>query len=143
MMDQSGGQAALGVGDQSKLIVEPGHWVANGEPAAGAKASASRAAAAGLRHICRGISFTLASTNGGSAEGPLLVRLRDGASGAGTVLASWAVSALVGDSRQVTITGLSLVGSVNTAMTLEFSAAPAGAASQETCTLEGYDTSGG
>lgn len=69
-----------------------------------------------------------------------IVHLRDGATGAGTVLRTWLLSSPVaGEAECINISGLNMTGSANTAMTLEFSAAPAATAS-ETVGLTGYST---
>ena len=65
---------------------------------------------------------------------PLQVNLRDGASGAGTILWSCLMDVPINDSRTVTLAGLNIFGTANTAMTLEFAAA-GGATTQESCTL--------
>ncbi len=67
----------------------------------------------------------------------------DGASGAGTVLASWrglSTQNTGGSSAScVNITGLNITGSANTAMTLEFNVASA-ANQFESVVLGGYST---
>lgn len=63
--------------------------------------------------------------------------MRDGASGAGTILWSGAVAAPANGSETIAIP-LSIAGSANTAMTIEFSAAGV-AASLEAVSMTGYD----
>jgi hypothetical protein len=95
----------------------------------------TRAAVAAQRHVCRSITVSVAAV---AAQGIIRFNLRDGATGAGTVLWSCAMIVLAGDSRQVTLSGLNIFGSVNTAMTLESAAAPA-ATNFATVSLSGYD----
>jgi hypothetical protein len=66
------------------------------------------------------------------------VRLRDGATGAGTIIWEQVVAAVANGCALVEVDGLSLIGSENTAMTLEFEAGGV-AASVESVTLTGYD----
>jgi hypothetical protein len=104
-------------------------------PGAAAQATASQAAAGALLfNHCTGI---IASFSAGATGGTGTVNLRDGATGAGTVLASFDMSALLNTSQQFVFGSLDIPGSVNTAMTLEFAAAGA-ATTLEKVTLIGY-----
>lgn len=117
-------------------------WVASSSPAAATQASASRAAgAAGVRHVCTAISITVNGDTAAPAAQVLTFNLRDGASGAGPVLATWkvGVEAVAGKTVTINLSGLNIPGSAATAMTLEGSAAP-GASTFESCTLAGYDS---
>jgi hypothetical protein len=102
-----------------------GCWTERSAPAADAQASASKAAgAAGVRHICTGLDFTIHTVAAPTAT-TLTVALRDGATGAGTILWSWSIRVPATADLNVfakSITGLSIVGTAATAMTLEFSA---------------------
>lgn len=113
----------------------PGEWALDSQPAAATQATVTRAAVAAQRHVCRSISVSVV---GVAAQPIIRFNLRDGATGAGTVLWSTAISVLAGDSKQVTISGLNIFGSVNTAMTLESAAAPA-ATNFAQVSLSGYD----
>jgi hypothetical protein len=89
------------------------------------QATASKAAgAAGVRHVCTALSFTL-SARTAVAAADVTVNLRDGASGAGSILQSWtfALTAATIAPITVSLSGLKIVGSAATAMTLEFAAA--------------------
>lgn len=122
----------------SELCVKPGNWSVNASATAGTPSASRVAGGAGVRHVCNSISITLAT--GATAQTPVLVNLRDGASGAGTVLQTWAISAVAnGGMAVVTITDLNVVGSAATAMTLEFAGATAGS-TVATVNLNGYDT---
>lgn len=107
-------------------------------PAAGSKASASIGSASGLRHVCSSLSFGLHTVAAPTAT-TLNVALRDGATGAGTILRQWGVRVpAAADSNviEVDLSGLSLAGTTATAMTLEFSAALA--STVQWCNLETY-----
>jgi hypothetical protein len=122
----------------SELTTTPGNWTVLNTPAAATQATATKAAgAAGVRHVCNSISATFAA--GATPGAATLVNLRDGASGAGTILWSQYLAAPTGDVRVLTISGLNIVGSAATAMTLEFAAAGA-ATTLQAVTLTGYDT---
>jgi hypothetical protein len=108
-------------------------------PAADARASASIALAAGFRHVCRSLSFGI-HTVAAPAATTLNVTLRDGATGAGTVIRQWGVRVpATADTNvfHVDLSDLSLAGTAGTAMTLEFSAALTGTV--QWCNLRTYD----
>lgn len=128
----SGATAPLGAGDGVELATEPGHLSVTHEPAAATQATIGKAAVAGVRHICKEISASIAAA--ATAQTPISVRLRDGATGAGTILWSMMLSAPANQCASVALTGLSIVGTPNTAMTLEFSGAGV-ANSQQTVNL--------
>lgn len=101
------------------------------------QATASKAAGGGtVRHVATGVTICRGDT---AAAAPALVHLRDGASGAGTILRSWVIGVAAGLTQCENVTGLNMTGSANTAMTLEFAAAGA-ATSTSTVTLTGYST---
>lgn len=130
-------------GNNAQLVAEPGQWVATSAPIVNTQASASQAAGgAGVRHVCNAISATLVADTTAPAATVATLNLRDGATGAGTVLASWtlAIEAVAGDKCIINLSGLNIPGSANTAMTLEFAAA-GGAHTFESCTLIGHDAS--
>lgn len=106
------------------------------KPASGVRASATLAAVGNARWVAHALMASLVQT--AAAAGNLGLRLRDGASGAGTELWStvMAVDATAGDRDRLVVTGLNVVGSLNTAMTLEFDAGLAGVSSW--CSLGAY-----
>jgi len=115
-----------GAFNQGAEISEHGpRWTVVSNPAVSTQATASKAAGgAGVRHVADCVTFS-----GGSTTAPaltqLMVNLRDGATGAGSVLwnSTTIVTAAVGQNvLPFTACGLGLIGSANTAMTLEFSA---------------------
>lgn len=121
-------------------IIEKGsHWSVIHNPAAGSQATASIAAEASVRHVVDCISFS-----GAAIVAPALTRLdvnlRDGATGAGTIIWSYTVAVAATTGQSVlphSICGLNLVGTTNTAMTLEFSASLANLI--ENVSVSGYN----
>src|SRR5258705_13231848 len=77
------------------------------------------------KHVCTSVSATLVAAAATAAQAT--VNLRDGATGAGTILGSWvlAVPGVIGSCTVLSLDSLEIIGSPNTAMTLEFSAAVA------------------
>ena len=129
--------AASGLGVE--LTTGPGNWTTVSAPAVAIVATTTRAAgAAGVRHVCNAITATLAA--GATAQTPINVYLRDGATGVGAILWAGTLSAPVNGSGVVGLSGLNIFGSVATVMTLEFSAASV-AGCLEAVTLGGYDAS--
>ncbi len=123
------------------LLTEKGpRWQVISNPAAGAQATAAKAAGGGVvRHVADCVSFSAGST-AAPALTALTVNLRDGASGAGTVIWSEQVVISASTGQNVapfSVCGLNLIGSTNTAMTLEFSASLANLI--ESVSVSGYD----
>lgn len=104
-------------------------------PAAATQATVTQAAAGiGLSNVAQTISASIAAVN---AQPILTLVLRDGATGVGPII--WQINmgpVLAGDSKQFTA-NVNIPGSANTAMTLEFTAAPA-AGNFETVALTSY-----
>lgn len=106
-------------------------WVVNSQPASGTVASASIAAEAGVRHVAQCLGWSAASAGAVTAAAGAVV-LRDGATGAGTILVPYSIAHLVAAAAGVqtvdsfAVCGLSLVGTTNTAMTVEFDAGVTG-----------------
>lgn len=121
------------------LVSHPGDWSINNTPAAATAATITRAAGgAGVRHVATSISATVATIGTAQAVALVLV-LRDGATGAGTILWSKQVVLPVNAVWEVNISGLNIVGTAATAMTLEFVANNV-AASFSSVSLTGHDT---
>jgi len=113
-------------------------WSQTNTPAVATIATTSKAAGGGtVRHVATSISACIAAN--ATAQVPILVHLRDGAAGAGTIIRTWAISAVISESHCVDLAGLNMTGSANTAMTLETAAAPA-AGVQATVSFTGYST---
>lgn len=124
----------------SLLVTRPGDWSVTHAPAANTVATASKAAgAAGVRHVCTSVSATIAGGAVAPTATTVTLQLRDGATGAGSVVGSWTIGieATAGRTVSLVLTGLNIVGSAATAMTLEFSAA-GGLNTLESVTLSGY-----
>jgi hypothetical protein len=118
----------------SAMVSLPGQWAITSAPAAAAVATITRAADPTGRHVCNTITATLTCA---AAQTSLLVVLRDGATGVGPILWQGRMACLAGDGQTLVVSGLNIVGSLNTAMTLEFTAAPA-ATNFETVALTGH-----
>lgn len=116
-------QSGLG----SVLVNGSGQWSERNSPAAAARATVTRAAVAGRRHVCQGFTFAVGGSGAAVVNGAVI---RDGATGAGTILWEIVTGAPAGSWFVVALSGLNLVGSVNTAMTIEFVAAPPANVSQ-------------
>lgn len=119
-------------------------WTLVSAPAANTQATVTKAAGgAGIRHVCTAITATLVAGTTAPAAAQVTVNLRDGATGAGNVLwtGQMALTATAGtQATPLQISGLNILGSANTPMTLEFSAA-GGANTLESVSLQGYDLS--
>ena len=116
------------------IVTKRHDWAIQSVAPANVVASITRAAVAGGRHVCTSITASI----GGTSQSLLRrVRLRDGASGLGTILWAGQILSPANDSRSITMPALSIVGSKNTAMTLEWEDA-AGANTLELVSLTGY-----
>jgi len=124
------------------IATSPYEWSANHTPAANTQATVTRAAGgAGVRHVLRSFDATLIGLTG-SAETTILVNVRDGATGAGTILRSFRLLVIPGGLTGLALGDLNLAGSENTAMTIEFAAA-AGANTFETVSMSGFSERAG
>jgi hypothetical protein len=106
------------------VVEHSSRWSVVHNPAASSQATASIAAEGSVRHVADCISFSAGSTTA-PALTALTVNLRDGATGAGTII--WTheviVSAATGQNvLPFSTCGLNLPGTTNTAMTFEWSA---------------------
>lgn len=115
-------------------------WSVYHAPAANNAATISKAAVTNGTHVCTGFMATLSTGASAPTAIQVSVALRDGATGAGTIL--WtgviAVPATAGVSAHpIVVTGVELKGTQNTAMTFEFSAT-AGANTIESVSMCGY-----
>ena len=113
-------------------------WAVNHAPAAATKPTISKAAVAGIRHVATSATICV---SGVAAQPDLVFNLRDGATGAGTVLWTARMAAVIGTANCFASPPFNIPGSLNTAMTLEAAAAPA-ATNFATVTLTGYDIAG-
>jgi hypothetical protein len=114
------------------VVTEPANWSVVHEPATATKATVTKAAGgAGVRHVCTGVQGSIACDS--TPQSPLRLQLKDGA----TTVASWSVAATANGMGGVALDGLCIMGTANTALTLEFSSAGV-AGSSETVTLFGF-----
>lgn len=124
--------------------IQPRGWTAVHNPAANTQATVSKAAGAagqlltqGEEHVCTGISASIAGT---AASSVVHVYLRDGASGAGTILWSAVMVCAANASDRLDVDGLHIIGTAETAMTLEFDGA-GGLNTTQSVALRGYTRS--
>lgn len=106
------------------LFEKGSHFSVVSTPAVSVQATASIALEASVRHVVDCVGFSAGATTAPVLT-QLTVNVRDGATGAGTVLWSQTViiAAAAGQSvPPVTFCGLNLVGTTGTAMTAEYSA---------------------
>lgn len=120
----------------SVFTEHPCEWSITHTPALATKATASRAANASGRHVAK---FYVACFGAGATGNIVLpVNIRDGATGAGTVL--WTIAlAMQANGSNCFGQEITLIGTTNTAMTIEFTVAGA-ANTQQVVSLCGYDT---
>jgi len=124
-------------------VSPPGMLTSTHVPAAATQATITLAARSstdnmvGSRYRCHAIDATIAAA--ATASGIMTVNLRDGATGAGTVLWTGKIACVANTSARLHLSGLNIMGSQNTAMTLEF--AGAGAANTEQTVSIAYSVS--
>lgn len=124
------------ISDGTAFNVPLSTWYVTHTPAAATQATISKAAGgAGVRHVAT--TITACSAQAAAAQTPIAINLRDGATGAGTIIRSWKISSTVQDSKCVDLSGLAITGTANTAMTIEFAAAGV-AGSEQTVSLTGF-----
>lgn len=118
------------------------HWTITNDPAVNTAATVSRAAGTGgAIHVADCATATFVANTTAPAAAVVTVVIRDGATGAGTIVwsADMALTATAGvAATPVQLCGLNINGTANTAMTVEFTAA-GGANTFETVGLTGYD----
>jgi hypothetical protein len=108
----------------AQLTEKGSRWTVIHNPAANSQATASIASEASVRHVVDCVSFSAGATTA-PALTALTVNIRDGASGAGTIIWTYQVIIPAATGQSVaphSICGLNLVGTTATAMTAEFSA---------------------
>lgn len=112
-------------------------WQVNNTPAAATQATALKAAgAAGVRHVCKRITASVAAA--GTASGVVTIVVRDGLTGAGAVLWSAVIGCIINGGQAIDLDNLDLVGTAATGMCVESTAAGA-ATSVISVTMQGYD----
>jgi len=131
-------------GNTALQVTSPGGWPVQSTPAVSTAPSASKAAgAAGVRHVATGCLLSLAAV---AAQTIIYFTLRDGATGAGTILWQIGITQPAGGQFTMAFPLPNLPGTAATAMTLELTNA-AGALTNPvatnfaTATLFGFDAS--
>lgn len=112
-----------------------GNWAVNHTPAVNTLATASKAAATGTTHTATTCSGSITTV---AAQTAITLSLRDGASGAGTVLWSQSIACAIGTPCVLSTPPINVPGTVSTAMTCEWSGTPV-TGNFEVATLTGYD----
>lgn len=123
-------------------VANIGNWAQQHSPAVSLQATTTKpAGAAGVRHICTAVSLGFSATTALGGITTVTFNLRDGGTGAGTILWAWqfTLPAAVQAPFIVVVTDLAIVGSAATAMTLEGSALVTNL--MEFVNLSGYDVS--
>lgn len=115
--------------------IRPDEWSVQNTPAAATQATIGKAAVLNYRHVCTGFTASIAA--GATASGIVTAVLRDGATGAGTILWSGKMAVPIGGCAVISRNNLNVVGTKGTAMTMEFVGAGA-AATEETVSMQGY-----
>lgn len=119
-----------------QLTTDPGEWTITSSPIAATVASATRAAVAGVRHILKSINASLMAVAVQAA--PVIVVVRDGATGVGTILWQDKLVAPLGFPDRLSLSDLNIAGTTGNALTVEFTSAPA-ATNFVTLSASGYD----
>lgn len=116
----------------------PPEWSQGHRPATNVIATSTRAAGGpGVKHVLTSFEAILAGLDA-AVEAVVNVNIRDGASGAGTILRSFPILVTPGGMAGLSKDNLNIYGSENTAMTIEFDAA-GGASTYESVGMSGYD----
>lgn len=125
-----------------QLMTLPSMWAVVSFPAANSQATASIAAEAAVRHVARCVTWAASAAAAVTAADGNIV-IRDGATGAGTIIWQAAVAHAVAAGAGIqtipphTVCELNLVGSTNTAMTAEMNAGVTG--EHQSVSLAGYN----
>lgn len=130
------GPGSQSSGTQNPLIVSgPLCWTLTNAPAVNTIATDTRAAGgAGVRHVLTSLACNIINVTNANlvAAAPVMVIVRDGASGVGPILFQYGAIGQI-----LSPTGLFILGSPNTAMTVEFNVAP-GATNFEVVSATGF-----
>jgi hypothetical protein len=116
------------------LVDSPGQWAIFNQPGAATQATTNRPAVASTKHVAKSITVCISAV---AAQPDIIFNLRDGASGAGTVVWTVRLAAVAGTSQCQTA-NFTIIGSNNTAMAVESAVAPA-ATNFASVSLSGYD----
>jgi hypothetical protein len=114
-----------------------GTWSVTNAANAGTPSASKASGGGSVRNVATCVSISVAAA--ATAQPAVQVNLRDGSTGAGTIIRSWQLAAPANDSANIDLCGLNITGSAATAMTIEFAGATA-AATQASVNLSGYST---
>lgn len=123
-------------GRGAALSANPGEFGVYHAPAAATRATITYPTLGAVRLVCRSITACLVC-DGTAESAARFVYLRDGASGVGPILWAGVLRGGANANGNIFISGLNIVGSENTSMTLEFDSAP-DAGHNQTVALTGY-----
>lgn len=118
--------------------IKGSEWRLLSAPGAAVQATATHAAATGLRHVLTSMSFFIAIA--GTAPGSLDVIVRDGATGVGAILWQGQIQTATNNSAQVIVNFNDedgIIGTAGNQMTVEFAAGP-GTSNFERLNATGY-----
>lgn len=127
------------LGPKIQGVIQMAGWSSTNFPSTATQATVARNSNASGRHVLTAfhVSFSTVATTSAT-----LIRwvIRDGATGAGTILWQGTMNQGVANTNYAEgMTGLALIGSTNTAMTIEFTAAGT-TGSQQAVNMQGFDT---
>jgi len=113
-------------------------WSIINTQAGAVQATASKAAGGGtVRHVATSVTVCRGDT---VVAAPAQIHLRDGATGAGTIIRTWVIGvSVINETQCHNLAPINMTGTGNTAMTIEFAAAGS-ATSTSTVSLTGYST---
>lgn len=134
-----GSSQTVGSTQPQHVVIAGSDWTQSHAPAANTKATCTQAAAAdGRRNVCTALTIALAGGASAPAAVNVTVRLIDGLTGGTAYLWQLTISlpAVAGSMNGAVRGPIWIVGSPNTPMTLEFSAA-GGANTIESVSMEG------
>lgn len=126
---------AVASADLPNNVPHSNAWAVQHQPAAATAATITQAAKTGYKHVATSITVCIQAT---AAQTSVVFNLRDGTTGAGTILWSARLMGVIGTGQCVTSGPVVIPGTVSTAMTLESASAPA-ATNFATVSLAGYD----
>jgi hypothetical protein len=121
----------------AQQVAQLGTWSITNSANAGTPSASKASGGGSVRHVAVCVSVSVAAA--ATAQPAVQVNLRDGGTGAGTIVRSWQFAAPANDSAQIDLCGLNITGSAATAMTIEFAGATA-ANTQASVNLSGYST---
>lgn len=129
--NMGGGITSSSFAGGGTMAGRPGEWTAFSDPGTSAQATVTKAAVAARSHVITSISACVLAV---VSQAGLTLQLRDGA----TVIGSWKFPIPPsGQGRDFVLSGLNIVIATNTAVTLEFTAAPT-ATNFESVVMTGY-----